>query len=71
MRLGFSEVEADEPLGKSQYTAFRGVAARANYLAADRIKRHRNLQGDVGPHSKFLVGAEATVGISLASCGTY
>ena len=37
VRLGFAELEGDKPLSKSQFTAFRGAAARANYLAADRI----------------------------------
>jgi histone deacetylase 1/2 len=37
VRLSFSEVEKDDELQPFQVTAFRGAAARANYLAADRI----------------------------------
>ena len=33
----FTELEADEPLVEKLHTAFRGSAARGNYLAADRI----------------------------------
>ncbi len=36
-RLTFSEVEQDTPLSAKIHTAFRGSAARANYLAADRV----------------------------------
>ncbi len=34
----FSEVEKDNDLQPFRVTAFRGAAARANYLAADRIE---------------------------------
>ena len=37
IRAAFSEVEQDEPLRPELHTAFRGSAARANYLAMDRI----------------------------------
>ncbi len=33
----FSELENDEPLDPKLHTAFRGAAARANYLSADRM----------------------------------
>ena len=33
----FTELEADESLAEKLHTAFRGSAARGNYLAADRI----------------------------------
>ena len=36
-RVSFSELENDEPLDPKLHTAFRGAAARANYLAADRM----------------------------------
>ena len=36
-RLSFNEVEKDNDLEQFRVTAFRGAAARANYLAADRI----------------------------------
>ncbi len=37
VRVGFRELETDEPLPERLHTAFRGAAARGNYLAADRI----------------------------------
>ena len=37
VRSSFAEAEKDEPLSAKQHTAFRGAAARANYLAADRV----------------------------------
>ena len=37
VRLSFSETEEDKPLRAGLRTAFRGSAARGNYLAADRI----------------------------------
>ncbi len=37
VRLGFEEVTKSQPLEARLHTAFRGAAARANYLAADRI----------------------------------
>ena len=37
VKLTFKELEEDLELEKSLHTAFRGAAARANYLAADRI----------------------------------
>ena len=37
IRLSFAEVEKDKPLEQRLHTAFRGSAARANYLAADRV----------------------------------
>ncbi len=37
IRLSFAEVEKDKPLEDRLHTAFRGSAARANYLAADRV----------------------------------
>ena len=37
VRMSFSEVEKDEVLEEAMHTAFRATAARANYLAADRI----------------------------------
>ncbi len=36
-RLAFAELEKDLPLEKKLHTAFRGAAARSNYLAADRV----------------------------------
>ncbi len=36
VRLSFDQVERDPPLPAHLHTAFRGSAARANYLAADR-----------------------------------
>ena len=37
VRMSHKEVEADEPLEERLHTAFRAAAARANYLAADRL----------------------------------
>ena len=37
VKATFRELEDDEELGKTLHTAFRGAAARGNYLAADRI----------------------------------
>ncbi len=37
LRASFAEVEKDQPLPTRLNTAFRGSAARANYLSADRI----------------------------------
>ena len=37
VRVSFDEVEKDEALEERLHTAFRASAARANYLAADRI----------------------------------
>ncbi len=37
VRASFAEVEKDQPLPARLHTAFRGSAARANYLAADRV----------------------------------
>ncbi|MBS94029.1 MAG: hypothetical protein CL799_06265 [Chromatiales bacterium] len=37
VRVSFKEVENDTPLDPKAHTAFRGAAARANYLAADRV----------------------------------
>ena len=37
VRLSHKEVENDEPLEPRLHTAFRAAAARANYLAADRL----------------------------------
>ena len=37
VRAGFEQVEHDKPLEERLHTAFRGAAARANYLAADRL----------------------------------
>ena len=37
LRLSFAEAEKGNDLEKFRLTAFRGAAARANYLAADRI----------------------------------
>ena len=37
MKGTFAEYEADEELPQRLHTAFRGAAARGNYLAADRI----------------------------------
>ena len=39
VRASFEEVERDEPLEPHLFSAFRGSAARANYLAADRIDK--------------------------------
>ncbi len=36
VRVSFAEAENDKPLPEHLHTAFRGAAARANYLAADR-----------------------------------
>ena len=37
IRLSFEQLEKDAELPKHMHTAFRGAAARANYLAADRL----------------------------------
>ena len=37
VRIGFQELEGDEPLEQRLHTAFRSAAARGNYLSADRI----------------------------------
>jgi hypothetical protein len=37
VRASFEEVESDAELPKEQHSAFRGAAARGNYLAADRL----------------------------------
>ncbi len=37
VRLSFEEATKDEPLEPRLHTAFRGAAARANYLASDRM----------------------------------
>ena len=37
VKASFSELEEDTPLPFNLHTAFRGAAARANHLAADRI----------------------------------
>ena len=37
VRQSFEQVEHDKPLPERLHTAFRGAAARANYLAADRL----------------------------------
>ncbi len=37
IRVSFAEAENDHPLPDHLHTAFRGAAARANYLAADRL----------------------------------
>ena len=37
VKAGFKELEEDEELPARLHTAFRAAAARANYLAADRI----------------------------------
>ncbi len=37
VRPSFAEVEKDQPLEQRLHTAFRGSAARSNYLSADRI----------------------------------
>ena len=37
LRASFAEVEKDKPLPAHLTTAFRGSAARANYLSADRV----------------------------------
>ena len=37
VRAPFEETENDQPLDDNAHTPFRGAAARANYLAADRI----------------------------------
>jgi len=37
MRATTAQLAADEPLGPEMHTAYRAAAARANYLAADRI----------------------------------
>ena len=37
VRMSFAETEEDKPLREELHTAFRGSAARANYLSADRI----------------------------------
>ena len=36
-KLTYQDHEADKPLEKQFHTAFRGSAARGNYLSADRI----------------------------------
>ena len=30
------QIDSDQPLGPERFKAFRGLAARANYLSADR-----------------------------------
>ncbi len=37
VRMSFDQMEKDKPLPAHLHTAFRGAAARANYLAADRV----------------------------------
>ena len=37
LRANFEQVEHDKPLEERLHTAFRGAAARSNYLAADRL----------------------------------
>ena len=37
VRASFAELEDDSPLDPSLHTSFRAAAARANYLAADRM----------------------------------
>ncbi len=37
VKATFTELENDEELPRRLHTAFRGAAARSNYLAADRI----------------------------------
>ena len=37
VRASFAELENDSPLDPKLHTAFRGAAARANYLSADRM----------------------------------
>ncbi len=37
LRVAFAEVENDKPLPENLHSAFRGSAARANYLAVDRL----------------------------------
>ena len=37
MKSSFHDLEEDKPLEARLHTAFRGSAARANYLAADRL----------------------------------
>jgi len=39
-RASFSELEADADLPKGLHTAFRGAAARGNYLSMDRLDAH-------------------------------
>ena len=37
VRASYEQLESDKPLADRLHTAFRGAAARANYLAADRL----------------------------------
>ena len=37
VKASFTELEEDAVLPSERHTAFRGAAARGNYLAADRI----------------------------------
>ena len=37
VKATFRELEEDDDLPQSLHTAFRGAAARANYIAMDRI----------------------------------
>ena len=37
VKSSFHELEGDKPLADRLHTAFRGSAARSNYLAADRL----------------------------------
>ena len=37
VKLAQHQVESEQALGHSEHTRFRGLAARANYLAADRL----------------------------------
>ena len=37
VKVGFTELEADEDLPSQLTTAFRGSAARGDYLSADRV----------------------------------
>ena len=45
VKANFSELEGDEPLPFKFHTAFRRAAARANYLAADRIDVQYSCKG--------------------------
>ena len=36
VKVGLSQIEEDKPLNPERHTIFRALAARANYLAADR-----------------------------------
>ena len=64
LRASFEETENDQPLEPRLHTAFRGAAARANYLAADRIDcqcRQVKLQMDGFPDGRVVERSQTTL----------